>query len=540
MKRILIPTLIAMVAPSVCAQSSIDALSVTQSDFKGTARFMGMGGAFTALGGDLSTLTQNPAGIAVYRRSEIGATLDINMQKTKSQSISNSVSNNQTKASCSNFGYVGVANLGGVMSTFQWGVSYGRTVSFDRLVGGYQIPTSTSLTNYVAAYTNGTNPDLLNFGENYNPYQNYQDNLDWLSILSYSSFMINSMPNNMSEYSGLYQNGTTGDAMIRVHEKGYVDQYSFNFGGNFNDIVYWGLGIGVTDLNYVRATEYSESMSDARIYSRTAGGMTTGDAGYYLDNYKRINGTGWDIKFGLIFKPIQELRIGAAIHSPTWYNLTQQYVGATEYSFSDPNAPESKDNPLTGNEYTDDAYFTWKLKSPWRIMVGAAGVIGNSFIISADYEYAAYPDMSIKTAQYDNYGYVTDYLEDPALKGDIKTYTQGQNTVRVGAEYRITPRLSARVGYNVTTSNIKDDVRRGEKEVFTSGTDKSYSLDKSTQNISCGLGYSFGAFHVDATYVHTSRESTLMAFTNSAVGDAPSFKVNDNNNQLVFSVGFRF
>ena len=47
-------------------QGAIDAYRISQPDMKGTARFMGMGGAFSALGGDLSTLSQNPAGIGIY------------------------------------------------------------------------------------------------------------------------------------------------------------------------------------------------------------------------------------------------------------------------------------------------------------------------------------------------------------------------------------------------------------------------------------------------------------------------------------------
>ena len=43
--------------------------------YGGTARFMSMGGAFTALGGDISTLSQNPAGIGVFRTSEMMSNL---------------------------------------------------------------------------------------------------------------------------------------------------------------------------------------------------------------------------------------------------------------------------------------------------------------------------------------------------------------------------------------------------------------------------------------------------------------------------------
>ncbi len=538
MKRIIIPTLLTFATASVAsAQSAIDALQITQNDFKGTARFMSMGGAFTALGGDLSTLGQNPAGIGIYRHSEIGATLDINMQKTNTSTVTTSIKQNQTKVFCNNFGYVGVAKLNGIMETFQWGVTYGRKASFDRIYSGYGMPTNTSLSNYIASYTNGINSNQLAFTNDFNPY--YNGKADWLSILAYNSNMIMPQKGTKDQYNGLFQKNTYGDAQLYVREKGHIDEYSFNFGGNFSNMIYWGLGIGVTDLDYLRETEYSESMEDANIVNLRSGD-SGGDAGFLLHNYKRLSGTGWNLKFGLIFKPINELRIGAAIHSPTWYSIDEYYYGEVDYSYNNPNVGQSPNNPLSGYQDTDDASFSWKLRSPWRFMVGASAVIGTKFIISADYEYAAYPDMTVKRANYDDYGYLIDFTDNQYVNSDIKEYTQAQNTIRIGAEYRITPQFSVRAGYNTTLSNIKKDLREGYSEIITAGTDPSFSLDNTTSNISVGLGYRFGAWYVDAAYIHTMRESSLRAYTDFDGIYAPDFNVKDNNNSLVFSVGFKF
>ena len=85
MKKILLPAFIAAIPAIASAQSTVDAYNLSQSELRGTARFMSMGGAFTALGGDLSTLGQNPAGVGVYRGSEIGATLDVNFRSYNTQ-----------------------------------------------------------------------------------------------------------------------------------------------------------------------------------------------------------------------------------------------------------------------------------------------------------------------------------------------------------------------------------------------------------------------------------------------------------------------
>lgn len=538
MKRLLLPSIMMLASSgAVFSQSAVDALQLTQGDFRGTARFMSMGGAFTALGGDLSTLTQNPAGIGIYRHSEIGATLNIDIQSTKGESLSNTINNDQTKVACNNFGYVGVANLGGPMETFQWGVTYGRAVSFDRKYSGYLVPTATSLSNYIASFSNGYSPEVLDFGQNYNPYRD--SDADWLSILGYAGYLINPLNGTNNQYKGLYQKGTVGDALLHVREKGYIDEYSFNFGGNFSNLVYWGLGIGVTDLSYTRITEYSESMENAAIPNLRSGDVG-GDAGFTLSNYKHITGTGWNVKFGLIVKPINEFRIGAAIHSPTWYSLDHNYDATIGYSYYNPAIAQDRENPLEGEEYTDVASFSWRLRSPWKFMIGAAAVVGGRFILSADYEYQAYPDMTVKNANYDGYGYLNDYVNNEVVNNDIKSYTQNGNMVRVGAEYRVTPKFSVRAGYNVTLSNIKKDVREGATEVITSGTDPSYSFDKTRNNISVGLGYRFGAFSLDAAYVHSSRESTLKPYTNFGDNMSPSYKIKDNNNNIVLSLGFKF
>lgn len=524
-----------MIPFSADAQSAVDALQLTRSDFKGTARYMSMGGAFTALGGDLSAISLNPAGIGVYRSSEIGATLDIDFQKSNGEAPGITASNSQTKAYCNNFGYVGTQKFNGPLSTFSWGVTYNRMASFDRLVGGRANPVGTSLTNYIASFTNGTPAGEMEFTNSYDPY--LDSGYDWLSILAYSSYLINNQNGTIDMYQGLYGPGTVSDAEMKVQEKGYIDNYEFTFGGNFNDVLFWGVGIGVNDLRYVRNVYYSESMSDANIYADTHSGTTPGSAEYYLYNDKIVTGTGWNLSFGLIFKPIQELRIGAAIKSPTWYKLDESYIGSVDY-YMYPNDTRMQD--FSGTEDSDEAFFSWKLRSPWSFNLGAAAVLGSKAIVSVDYEMKAYNDMTMQTAYYDKWGYIMGYENNDYVNGDIKTYTQNSNNIRIGLEYRLTSRLSARLGYNVQMTNISSEYADGNGEILTSGTDPSFALDKTANYISAGLGYRFGNFYVDATYVHKAAKSTLHPYTSYASTKAPHFDVSENNNSAVISLGFKF
>ncbi len=525
------------------AQSAIDAQQVSQSDFKGTARFMAMGGAFTALGGDLTTLNQNPAGIGIYRSNEVGVSMDINFQNTKTEPFYRVAgnTNSQTKVYCPNFGYVGATVLNGALKTFNWGVSYNRATSFDRVYRGGMASTSTSLSNYIAAFTTQSGVDWqdMNFGSGSNAYDPYLDSsIDWLSILAYNAYMI---PVSSNSYSGLFQNGTSGDAIFNVRETGYVDEYNMSFGGNVENTVYWGLSIGITDLHYTRTLYYSESMDNASI-SNYGNGITNGAAGFDLSTRKYINGTGWNLKAGVILKPINELRIGLAVHTPTWYKFDQGYDASVDYAYT-PSATGSE--TFSGNEYTDDAYFRWHYNSPWKIMAGIAGVIGGRAIISLDYQYDGYNNMSIKTPAY--YGYDENYETNDALNQDIKDYFKGASTIRLGFEYRVTPQLSLRCGYNYQTTNVKDVAKNGNIEVLTSGTDASYTFDKDIQNICVGLGYRYQAWYIDAAYVYTNRQSTYHAYTNFNISSAgvpgsiaPSWSVKDNNSSIVLSTGFKF
>lgn len=260
MRKAAIAVIAAALPMGIMAQGAFDAYTLSQSDLRGTARFMSMAGAFGALGGDLSTLNQNPAGIGVYRSSEVGVTLDIDIERSNVGGQTDS----KTHAYCPNVGYVGAINLDSdVMPYFQWGVSYGRIASFDRVYHGEYGSLGTSLSNYVANRAYGTSPDVLGQSTSYNPYD--QSGADWLSILGFNSYIINSV-GGLSQYNGLYKEGqTTGNAMFDVRQSGHVDEYSINFGGNIMNTVYWGLGFGITDIDLKEESFYDEKLADARI-----------------------------------------------------------------------------------------------------------------------------------------------------------------------------------------------------------------------------------------------------------------------------------
>ena len=532
----------------VMAQTAVDAMSVSQLDLRGTARFMSMGGAFTALGGDISTLNQNPGGIGVYRSSDIALTLDLEPQSVKSSAGGFSDTNNQTKFSVNNFGYIGAVNTGSeVMPFFNWGVSYSRAASFDRRYGGRLGALGSSYTNLVADYTSADaiSNSTLAETDTYNPY--YSSAAPWSSILHYNSYGINPTAPGANSYVGLFDYGnSTGEGWYDIEERGHVDEYSINFGGNIMDMVYWGIGFGITDLSYSQYAYYDESINNANVPDGNADAYTNGNAAYYnMSNYKHIWGSGFNFKAGVIVKPINELRFGVAIHTPTYYNLSYEGQGFTDFSLNSPDYQNG--DTYTGSYSTDFDEFDWKLQSPWRFMVGAAGVIGGRAIISADYEYRAYDAMKVKDWNGYNYNDVND---------DVKVYYRSTNILRLGAEYRLTPQWSVRAGYSYESSPVQaqllDPSGDAATYVYTSGpqdteTQPAYTLNRSTNYVSCGLGYKYKNFYADLAYVYRHRKSDYHAYTDynenvdpGYLVQAPKATLSDNNSQIVLTMGLRF
>lgn len=537
MKKSFVSTLVLLSASmAVCAQSAMDAYQLAGTQMNGTARFMAMGGAFTALGGDLSTINQNPAGIGVYRKSEIGLTLNLDFGSDKMETSAGSFKDTKTNFYCNNFGYVGTANFDyDIMKSFNWGVSYNRLASFNRSYhigamsadGYYHGPSiNGSLSNYIADFTNanGYTPGELydDTSSSYNPY--YDSGCDWLSILAYNSYMINPIgKDNTPPYAGLWKNGSTGNMGMDVRERGSIDEYNIDFGGNLSDMVYWGIGFGITDLEFTQESNYNEEIQGGNVPNEAADGVTDGNAYFNLHNWRHITGTGFNFKCGIIIKPINELRIGVAFHTPTYYTFSQNAAAATNFSYS-----TGYDDDYKESDYLD---FDWRLQTPWKLMFGIAGVIDGRYIISADYELDSYDAMKMKS-----HGYYFDYSPE---NQDIKDYYKMQQIFRIGGEARITPQFSARIGYSYASSGVENGMN-STYDVVTSGINPAYSFDSDTQYITLGLGYRAGNFSIDAAFVNRTNESTWHPYTSYANVAVPSFKHNKTNNQVVLTATYRF
>ena len=545
-------------ATGAFAQSAIDAYRFSQPDLRGTARFMGMGGAFGALGGDLSTLSQNPAGIGVYRSNELGFTLDLDVQKSTSDARGLKTSDNQTKFYLDNIGGVATIRLGSsVIPNLNFGFTYNKAVSFNRRYKGSIDKLQTSMSNYIAGIANNqelTVPDVETT-DTYDPYNPNDGGIQapWLAILGYDSYLINPKgnPNNPS-WMGQFGDRTSGKANFDVTERGSVDEYNIAFGGNISNVVYWGMNFDIINFDYRLDAGYGEDLTGAYVYNPTTENVAATDSRWRMRNAYRANGTGFNYQLGVIVKPIQELRLGLAFHTPTWYNLTETYSAGTSMQYYGQNLSASTNDGYPGSQ-------DYNFNSPWKVIASVAGVIGSKFIISADYEWNGYKTMKFSEANnyYGGDGYWDDpwdydyYSVTPASLNndpyayeneDIKNVYRHTDTFRIGAEYRVTPSFSVRAGYSHVSSPVESKAKNNDMTIFTAGTIPNYRFDNDTNYITCGLGYRHKGFYIDLAYVYKQMSSEYHAFTPDPKSSyqSPSAKLTFNNSRIVLSTGLKF
>lgn len=471
------------------AQDSYDAHTMTSSDLNGTARFISMGGALGALGGDISVMSTNPAGTAMYRKSDAA------------------ISFSGVFAGDGAMGHDGSR-----MSLDQGGI----LVAFDM-----DNPTSKGL-------------QFVNFGVNYQKKRNFlfnqQTNVEHLDNIFSQTYQIADLCN--WAYSNNYF-GTLADMSASeqgVHD-GILDESSgdgyaglpaseayyeratyganiqadLNISFNISDQVFLGASVGVYDIDYSRESFYQELGVDNNVYDFTNWYKTTGD--------------GFDIKLGATFRPVEDspFRIGVFVHTPTWYRLTDAN-GAELYM---------NDNFVSHNS---NAEYDYHFRTPWKFGVSLGHTVGKSFAIGAEYEF-----QDLCTAKYSEVGgYNSSYFRN--INNITKETLRGQHTLKVGAEFKPVDEFSIRLGYNFISSPFKPDAYRtiGYDGPYT---ETDYTNWGDTHRFTCGIGYRYKSGYIDVAYQHQTQKGDFYAFDDIDLKPTP---INANRSQLLATFGFRF
>ncbi len=514
-KSIVTASLLIAALASASAQSEFDALKFNSTDIIGSARFVGMAGAMGALGGDPSSININPAGLGVYRSfMEISLGMGVNINKTSADWDGTTTNDSRIHVPFNHasfiIGYTNKNKSKGVVGN-NFGFSYSKLKDFHRNMAISAQNQTSSMTDYLAAYTNNNeflNRDVRNLGD-------YEDERNgYLSSMAWNAYLVN--PNaDSSAVTTPLNPGETVNPEYLSEERGYLNEYTFSYGMNISNMVYWGVSMGVQDLYYARETSYYESNNgngtDPISYSNME-----------LFNRTETKGTGVNFNAGVIVKPIDQLRLGVAVHSPTIFTSSEDHYGVNDYLNSQMVSTIGNDDYYTAPNKHDEFY---EILSPWKYNFSIAGVLGHRGLISVDYQIADYNTMKIREDGGRDWGYRVE-------NNNIKDKFQASHSLHVGAEVNVVDGLFLRCGYAFVTSPFadKDNVTM-QLPSNTTYTSPEFFVDRWTNYYSAGLGYHKGFWYVDLSYQLKQQDFDFYAY-DYTIADAPADDIKLNKAEL--------
>ncbi len=494
MKRLFV--IISIILSSVTivrSQNLDDALRYSQVFYGGTARFRAMGGAFTALGADLSTFSQNPAGIGVFRSSEMSITPQLDYIKSTSTyngSVSTDYLDNFNLGQAGLVSSVYSGNNSTGLITFNFGYSFNKTSNLDQSFIIQGVSPTSSMADYWTDISEGT----------------FYKDLGGAEGIAYDSWVIDTISNSGGDsYGTVYSNygdnypSVYGQKVRRlVYYDGYTGEHAISFGGNYSNKLYFGATFGISQLRYVNHYEHLESTDKV---------MASGFKSFTYTDHFENTGTGFGFKFGAIYKPTEFLRVGAAFHSPVWYTIKEYFY-------------ENMSSNFTGGDnyeyYNDPFRYEYALATPLRFLSGLAVQVKKIALISFDYEYVDYGSARFSQTG-DGYNYTE---KNNAISSSLKA----ASNFRVGGELRLN-KVYLRSGYGYYGS------------AYEKGED---NQDLDYSSISGGIGFREKNISVDFGYTNFRSSQTYFLYPLENISDAADANLSTTKNVFSLTLGYKF
>lgn len=469
-----------------------DAYRLSANDYQGTARAQGMASAFGALGGDLSSISINPAGLGVYRSSEFTITPGFNSTTVSTNYLGSSKSANAYAGSLNNIGFVFNSDIKSdldlVSASLAFNVSRMGDYNNSQLIDSKEKPFGTSFVQYLT--DNSNNLDIY-----YDPF--WEELANNANVVRYDDTL------------GYYNNFEND-----VNQKKYTlssggkTEYQIAYGLNFDHKVYVGASVSIVSTNFIQQFDITETD---------------------IDNYDPLNSyrfhhelssfaRGVNAKFGFIYRPNEVYRLGVSVHFPTFFSITEEWDTrmTTYYDEGDrySHSPQSNGYSLA------PATQSLSMSSPFRFILSNAIVLEKVGLLSVDYELVDYKKILFGNGSSDD-GVEVNEFDNLDLNEDVKEYMRLSHNVRVGAEKRIGPAYF-RGGYSFAMSPFKKGARNDNANIHTGAL---------------GIGYRDSKFFTDLAIVHSITQYSSNLFPDLY---ADLFTSSINRTRVVATIGFRF
>lgn len=441
MKKIVVFILSVCAFMGVKAQSEDFPLFFSQLGLEGTANYMSRAGAIGAIGGDIMSANYNPAGLGIYRVAEMTFSAGLNFANASAFTNDLGLKDDKTKLTFGNFGIVLPIKVDDSWLKYvQFSVGINRLKTFSNNIAMSRDILNNSFVDQVVMN------DIIE-------YQDIENEFIRAGVVD--------LDTNTMTISSLFEAGTFNQFQ-RIQYSGSVNEFSLSWSANIRDILYFGVTTGIPFADMTTLTTLTESK---------IGSNDETIASYLHTKQQDLTSVGINLKLGAIFKPISPLRLGVAVHTPTYYSVTDDFSAIVQY-----------DNTAGSIAPT----FFYGIQTPFRFLANAAVVLGDissSIVgsISADYEYADYSLM--------RFDFTEDVVAEYEFNTSIENIFRPAHTFRLGGEVKFGP-FALRAGYAM----------QGNPYVEVQN-------DASINYTTFGFGYRKSKVGFDLAYVHSMGDS---------------------------------
>ncbi len=482
MKRIIAIFSMWLMAASIMAQYPSDALRYSMFSFGGTARFMGAAGGFGAIGADFSSLSTNPAGIGLYRSSEFTFSPVIHYNTIKTGYNGTSQEDDRYNLNANNLGIIFAMGKYDDESPgwkkIQMGFGFNKLDNYNRNFNIEGFNDNSSILNAFERYAIGVAPKDLH---------PFDTRLAWDSYLFVDTIRDN---NGLLRYTLAVPGGGVTQSKY-VETRGSQNEMVLSLGGNYNDRLFIGGTIGFPTIQYRENATYKETDTENAV---------PGFSSLTMEDYVYTSGTGVNFKLGIISRPLNWIRVGAAIHSPTFISMRDEY-GRTLIHHTDAFQEFIAKSP-SGN-------FDYNLRTPMRGTINLGFIFKQFGFIGIDYEVVDYSEAKFEKKR-ENFNEVNEIIRED--------YRAASN-FRIGGELNLMP-IRLRAGYALYGSPYKNKINDLAKTSYT-----------------FGIGFKDKKYFLDFAWVLTSFKEDYYLYNAELVNPV---KMDNFTSSMLMTLGFRF
>ena len=505
MNRIILVLFFCISTLSLMSQNISDALNYTNNNIDGSARFSAMGGAFGALGGEISSISANPAGSAIFNNSYFSLSFASD-KKTNDVSLLNAY-NTQDKSNLTMNQIGGVFVFNNIGAAKKWkkivvGLSYDQTNNNFNEFFVRDFTNSNSIDSFFLANAQGLRLDQISAFENESVTDAYVDIGNTFgyphqqAFLGYESFILepDSFEDDNTSYTSNVAPGTFNQTYYSI-SRGYNGKFTANVGAEYSEKLYLGANLNVHFVDYDNYNILEESNTNGQ-----SGNLHITDINF--ENRLSGFGGGYSFQLGTIAKLTDWLRLGVTYDSPVWYSIkeeTRQYLATRFIDQAD------EENTIVLDPNAINVFEEYTIQTPSKITGSLAFVIKKLGLISLDYSRKDYSKMEFRTSD----AFIDPHFTD--LNWAIYNNLTVANSYKIGAEIRSNS-MSYRAGYRIDGSPYRNTDYYSDRKGF-----------------SLGVGYKFRSSTIDLSFEKYNKQYNQQLYDAGLTNQASI----DNNNTII-------